>query len=201
MPCGSISASPSICKPPQMPSTAPPSAARAGSQLWAGAMAGPNPRRKARRRERKVIGCMAVPCPHERRVFQRTRPMPWPLRGQLKAAEFSARWSKYRHAFRAVNAPPTSRRKWQAKLYGKPFPVFSQRFSKVKKSNLTSDYRRWTFYSYLKRSAEAFGLKGDRILRQSRSFDDFMRERVRAAIVSGITKRKPVIPASLPGSL
>ena len=74
------------------------------------------------------------------------------------------------------------------------FPLFSQRFSRVKKSNLTSDYRSWTFYSYLKRSAEAFGPKGDRILRQARSFHDFMHERVRAAIVSGIAKRKP--PAS-----
>ncbi|MBS4009875.1 MAG: hypothetical protein KGZ72_03880 [Roseovarius sp.] len=81
------------------------------------------------------------------------------------------------------------------------FPLFSQRFSKVKKSNLTSDYRSWTFYSYLKRSAEAFGPKGDRILRQARGFDDFMRERVRAAIVSMSGKRKSVIPAVMPGSL
>ena len=81
------------------------------------------------------------------------------------------------------------------------FPLFSQRFSKVKKSNLTNDYRSWTFYSYLKRSAEAFGPKGDRILRQARGFDGFMRERVRAAIVSGSAKRKSVIPAAMPGSL
>lgn len=81
------------------------------------------------------------------------------------------------------------------------FPLFSQRFSKVKKTNLTSDYRSWTFYSYLKRSAGAFGPKGDRILRQARGFDDFMRERVRAAIVSGSAKRKSVIPAAMPGSL
>ena len=72
------------------------------------------------------------------------------------------------------------------------FPLFSQRFSKVKKENLTSDYRSWTFYSYLKRSAEAFGPKGDRILRQARGFDDFMRERVRLAIVSGVAKRRSI---------
>lgn len=76
----------------------------------------------------------------------------------------------------------------QALIYDFNFPLFSQRFSKVKKSNLTSDYRSWTFYSYLKRSAQAFGPKGDRILRQARGFDDFMRERVRGAIVSGVAK-------------
>lgn len=70
------------------------------------------------------------------------------------------------------------------------FPLFSQRFSKVKKSKLTNDYRSWTFYSYLKRSAEAFGPKGDRILRQAQSFDSFMRERVGAAIATGVLKRK-----------
>ena len=34
------------------------------------------------------------------------------------------------------------------------FPLFSQRFSKVKKDNLSRDYRSWTFYSYLKRSVD-----------------------------------------------
>lgn len=70
------------------------------------------------------------------------------------------------------------------------FPLFSQRFSRVKKSNLTGDYRSWTFYSYLKRSAQAFGPKGDRILRQARNFDSFMRERVQDAIVTSVAKRK-----------
>ncbi len=70
------------------------------------------------------------------------------------------------------------------------FPLFSQRFSKVKKENLTSDYRSWTFYSYLKRSAEAFGPKGDRILKQARGFDKFMRARVTEAIVRAVAKRK-----------
>lgn len=70
------------------------------------------------------------------------------------------------------------------------FPLFSQRFSKVKKENLTSDYRSWTFYSYLKRSAEAFGPKGDRILKQALGFDEFMRSRVTDAIVRAVAKRK-----------
>lgn len=74
------------------------------------------------------------------------------------------------------------------------FPLFSQRFSKVKKENLTSDYRSWTFYSYLKRSAEAFGPKGEQILKQARGFDEFMRARVSQAIAIGVAKRKA--PAS-----
>lgn len=71
------------------------------------------------------------------------------------------------------------------------FPLFSQRFSRVKKENLTDEYRSWTFYSYLKRSAEAFGQKGEHILKQAKGFDDFMRARVSAAIVRGVSKRKP----------
>lgn len=70
------------------------------------------------------------------------------------------------------------------------FPLFSQRFSKVKKANLSSDYRSWTFYSYLKRSAGAFGPKGDRILKQARGFDDFMKARVSSAIVRSVEKRQ-----------
>ncbi len=74
------------------------------------------------------------------------------------------------------------------------FSLFFQRFSKVKKSNRTNEYRNRTFYSYLKRSAKTFGPKGDRILRQAGSFDEFMHKRVRLAIVSGVAKRKA--PAS-----
>ena len=70
------------------------------------------------------------------------------------------------------------------------FSLFSQRFSRVKKSNLTDDYRSWTFYSYLKRSAEAFGPKGERIFKQARGFDEFMKARVASAIVLGVSKRK-----------
>ena len=70
------------------------------------------------------------------------------------------------------------------------FSLFSQRFSRVKKSNLTDDYRSWTFYSYLKRSAEAFGPKGERIFKQARRFDEFMKSRVASAILLGVSKRK-----------
>lgn len=73
------------------------------------------------------------------------------------------------------------------------FSLFSQRFSRVKKSNLTDDYRSWTFHSYLKRSAEAFGPKGKSILKQARGFDEFMKARVSAAIVRAVAKRK--VPA------
>ncbi len=71
------------------------------------------------------------------------------------------------------------------------FSLFAQRFSRVKKENLTDDYRSWTFYSYLKRSAEAFGPKGDRILKQAEGFDEFMKARVSAAIVRCVSRRKP----------
>ena len=59
-----------------------------------------------------------------------------------------------------------------------------------KKSNLTDDYRSWTFYSYLKRSAEAFGPKGERIFKQARGFDEFMKARVSGAIVEAVAKRR-----------
>lgn len=92
-----------------------------------------------------------------------------------------------RHGRRHVEKNPTLDAR--ALIGSFDFPLFSQRFSKVKKANLTGDYRSWTFYSYLKRSAVAFGPKGDRIVRQARSFDEFMRQRVELAIVSGVSKR------------
>ena len=89
---------------------------------------------------------------------------------------------------RHVEANPTSD---AGQLIGTfDFSLFSQRFSRVKKSNLTDDYRSWTFYSYLKRSAEAFGPKGERIFKQARRFDEFMKSRVAGAIVLGVSKRK-----------
>ena len=63
------------------------------------------------------------------------------------------------------------------------YSLFSQRFSRVKRASLTKEYRTWTFYSYLKRAAATFGSKGDRILRQARGFRNFMRMRVRRAII------------------
>jgi hypothetical protein len=74
-------------------------------------------------------------------------------------------------------------------ISGFDFSLFSQRFSRRKKENLTDDYRSWTFYSYLKRSAEAFGPKGDRILKQAKGFDDFMKARVEGALVRAAAKR------------
>lgn len=52
------------------------------------------------------------------------------------------------------------------------FSLFSRRFSRVNKSNLTDNYRGCTFYTCLKRSAAAFGPKGERIFKQARGFDD-----------------------------
>lgn len=93
-----------------------------------------------------------------------------------------------RDARRHVEANPAMD---EAKLVGAfDFSLFSQRFSRVKKENLTDDYRSWTFYSYLKRSAEAFGPKGERILKQARGFDEFMKARVSGAIVTAASKRK-----------
>ncbi len=66
------------------------------------------------------------------------------------------------------------------------FSLFSQRFSRVKRGDLTNDYRSWTFYSYLKRSAATFRSKGDRILRQSRNFKKVMRSRIKQTIVRAV---------------
>ena len=63
------------------------------------------------------------------------------------------------------------------------YSLFSQKFSRVKKGELTDDYKSWTFYSYLKRASHTFGPKGDRILPQARNFKEQMKERVRKAIV------------------
>lgn len=70
------------------------------------------------------------------------------------------------------------------------FSLFSQRFSRVKRQNLTDDYRSWTFYSYLKRSAQTFEAKGERILGQARGFNEFMRGRVSEAIASRVAKSR-----------
>ena len=69
------------------------------------------------------------------------------------------------------------------------YSQFSQRFSRVKRDNLTSDYKSWTFYSYLKRAAETFGPKGDRILRQAKGFKKFMHQRIDQAITRTIVRR------------
>lgn len=70
------------------------------------------------------------------------------------------------------------------------YSLFSQKFSRVKKGELTDDYKSWTFYSYLKRAAQTFGPKGDRILPQARNFKEQMKERVRKAIVRAHVRHK-----------
>ncbi len=67
---------------------------------------------------------------------------------------------------------------------------FSQKFSRVKKGELTDDYKSWTFYSYLKRAAHTFGPKGDRILPQARNLKEQMKERVRKAIVRAHARQR-----------
>lgn len=69
------------------------------------------------------------------------------------------------------------------------YSLFSQRFRKVRRDDLTSNYRSWTFYSYLKRSAKTFGKKGDCILKQTSSFNKFMRSRIEQAIVRDVARR------------
>lgn len=69
------------------------------------------------------------------------------------------------------------------------YSLFSQKFSRVKKCNLTDDYTTWTFYSYLKRAARTFEHKGDRILRQTRNFKAHMKARVENAIKSAYARR------------
>ena len=69
------------------------------------------------------------------------------------------------------------------------YSLFSQRFSRVKRDSLTSDYKSWTFYSYLKRAATTFGSKGDRILGQAKGFKKFMYQRIEQAIVRSISRK------------
>ena len=65
-----------------------------------------------------------------------------------------------------------------------PFATFSERFNRVREfEKYSDDYRNWTFWTYLKRAAKAFGAKGDRIPRQISNFPEIMRKRVEAAIL------------------
>jgi len=69
------------------------------------------------------------------------------------------------------------------------YSLFAQRFSKVKKENLTNEYRTWTFYSYLRRAGITFGPQGGKILQQAKGFDGFMRRRIADAISFYVSKR------------
>ncbi len=63
------------------------------------------------------------------------------------------------------------------------FSFFSQRFFRVKEYS-PEDYKSWTFYSYLKKSAQTFGKKGDQILKQIKGFENFSRKRVEKFILN-----------------
>lgn len=78
------------------------------------------------------------------------------------------------------------------------FSAFGQRFSRVAASELSpDDFDTWTFYSYLKRSAETFGARGEQIVPQMRNFGNFMRDRAAMAIERAVERRdKPAAEAS-----
>lgn len=70
------------------------------------------------------------------------------------------------------------------------YSLFNQRFGKVKRSNLTSNYRSWTFHTYIKRAGNTFGAKGNHILRQERNFKKFMHRRIEEAIVRCVNRAR-----------
>lgn len=70
------------------------------------------------------------------------------------------------------------------------YSKFSQRYSRVLDETLSGeDYSTWTFYSYLKRASETFGGDGDRIMRQARNFNTFMRSRFENALRKAVVRR------------
>jgi hypothetical protein len=98
-------------------------------------------------------------------------------------------------AAKLVAANPTSD---AAQLIGGfNFSLFSQRFARVKRTNLSDDYRSWTFYTYLKRASRTFGKKGDPILQQARGFPNFVRSRVEEAIATRVAKRRATEPDNM----
>lgn len=95
-----------------------------------------------------------------------------------KAAYFEARW--------IIEKYPDLK---YADLINKfNFSHFSERFFRVKKYNPT-EYSSWTFYSYIKKSSEIFGRKGNRIPTQFKGFENFSRNRVNKAIKKLVLKR------------
>lgn len=67
---------------------------------------------------------------------------------------------------------------------------FSQRFSRVHPDALEpDDFKTWTFYSYLKRSTEVFGDRGDKIIPQARNFKTVMKDRIAQAMVRAVVRR------------
>lgn len=70
------------------------------------------------------------------------------------------------------------------------FSLLSQRFLRVKRTDFISDdVRTWTFWTYLKRAARAFGSEGQGILRQADGYKEFIRGRVERAIVKALQQK------------
>ena len=67
------------------------------------------------------------------------------------------------------------------------YTLLSQRFTRVKRTDfLGDDVRTWTFWTYLKRAAKAFGDDGSEILKQASGFKRFMHERVRQSLENAL---------------
>lgn len=63
------------------------------------------------------------------------------------------------------------------------FSIFYQRYGKVDKEKyIDSDYKSWTFYTYMKRACQIFDDKGLRIAKQFSNFKKFSRKKVLNAI-------------------
>lgn len=66
---------------------------------------------------------------------------------------------------------------------GFQFGRFSECFARVRHDYYSQDdYKTWTFWTYLKRSAHTFGERGERILLQASNLKKHMRDRVRQGI-------------------
>ena len=89
-------------------------------------------------------------------------------------------------ANRHTAAHPNKNAKQLAESFN--YSRFSQKYGRVDKYDPT-DYRKWTFYSYLKRASSTFGDRGDRILKQMQGFKGFMQDRVRAYIERAVARR------------
>ncbi|MEL7527547.1 MAG: reverse transcriptase domain-containing protein, partial [Pseudomonadota bacterium] len=67
------------------------------------------------------------------------------------------------------------------------FSLLSQRFTRVKRTAfLIDDVRTWTFWTYLRRAAKAFGDDGQEILKQASGYRSFVRQRVERAIIDAL---------------
>ncbi|MCY4228392.1 MAG: reverse transcriptase/maturase family protein [Gammaproteobacteria bacterium] len=70
------------------------------------------------------------------------------------------------------------------------YSLFFQKYSKVCSKILSqSDYRTWTFHSYVKRAAFTFSERGSRIPRQARNFKRIMRSRICKGIEKAVERR------------